>query len=95
MINLKELNEILGDINNFRYRVKPLQKTQSYNGVGDDDYNGSQCEYNETQEIYPLSDKETFLQITIRTDSYGDNEFIHGIKFVKPTEKVIVNYQAI
>jgi hypothetical protein len=53
--------------------------------------------YNETFEFYqhPEMPKNIFMKITIRTDSYGDNDFIHEIQFVEGKEKTITVYEPI
>ena len=91
-IKIKVLNELLSVDKKHKYRVTSLNGHQ-----GIEDYEGSQGDYNETFEFYQHPDmpKNLFLKITMRTDSYGDNDFIHELQFVEGKEKTITVYEPI
>ena len=55
---------------------------------------GEQGESGLSYEVYKITE-ELFIRLTINTNSYGDDEFINGIEFVKPKEKNIVVYETI
>lgn len=42
-------------------------------------------------EVYPF-DEDVYIKFTIRQDSYGENEFIEGIQFVKPQVKQVTDF---
>jgi hypothetical protein len=59
----------------------------------DSDY-GEQGESSIYHEVYPF-DSEVFIKLTINTDSYGYNEFINGVQFVKPIQKTVTSFESI
>jgi hypothetical protein len=73
--------------------TKHKYKVSTIEGISEP-YEGG---YNETYELYrhPEMSEDIFLKITIRTDSYGKNEFIHDMQFVEGEEKTIVTYEPI
>lgn len=91
-ISIKVLNELLSNSTKRKYRVT-IEK--GHQGVSEGE--GYQGEYNETFELYkhPELPENIFLKITMRTDSYGDNDFIHEIQFVEGREKTIIVYEPI
>ena len=93
-ISIKVLNELLSNSTKRKYKVIHLP---GHKGVDDSSGEGDQGEYNETFEFYqhPEMPKNIFLKITMRTDSYGDNDFIHEIQFVEGKEKTITVYEPI
>ncbi len=38
---------------------------------------------------------DVFVKIRIKTDSYGENESIVGIQFVKPVVKSVTDYEKV
>lgn len=92
-ISVEVLNELLSSSTRRKYLVT---KGDGHKGVPED-YDGYQGEYNETFEYYkhPQLPESLFLQITYRTDSYGDNNYIYEMKFVEGKEKTITVYEPI
>lgn len=93
-ISIKVLNELLSKETKRKYKVSQLP---GHNGIDGNNSDGEQGEYNETFEFYqhPEMSKNIFLKITMRTDSYGDNDRIHNIQFVEGREKTITVYEPI
>lgn len=89
----KEINELLSNLNKLR---------NGRNKVGEevvkkiDTNHPEQDEEGLSYEIYSLPfDKEHFLRLTITTNSYGEDEQITGIEFVKPTKKTVTSYEPV
>ena len=90
-----QLNLILSDLRNIRYDSKKYQKiTSEVIKQIDGDY-GSQGDEGQTFEIYSTPIEGVYVKLDVRTDSYGDNEFVHGLAFVKPVEKVVQFFEPI
>lgn len=89
MNNYKLINEALSDIPNLKYdkkfKIVATQKNQ------EGEYEGS---YSSEINVYDIG-SDTFLKVEIRTDSYGENEFVHSIQIVKPITKTITDYESI
>jgi len=57
---------------------------------------GGQGEEGLTHEFYEVKGEENlFIRLTITTDSYGDNESIQGVQFVRPKEKTVTVFETI
>jgi len=82
-----KLNEVLKDLNGFRYNNKKNIITE--NVVNSDDEGGW-----ESYEIYPF-DGDVLIKLKIVANSYGTEQFVDGIEFVMATEKTISTYEAI
>ena len=83
-------NEVMQ--NKSKYRIK---EEKGHQGIGKDDNDGVQEEYNERFFIYshPNFPENMFLKETLWTDSYGDIEYIKSFKFVIKTNKSITIYE--
>lgn len=93
-MNYKLINEALSDIPSLRYNHEKFRKV-SKNTI--DNLRGGevQGEYNEIVEIYSLGEDDLHLKLVLRTDSYGDNDFVHSIQIVKPIVKQVTDFEAI
>lgn len=91
-ISIKVLNELFSNKTHSKYRIST---GDGHQGIIDSD--GRQGEYNERFEYlqHPDMPKNIFLQITYRSDSYGDNESIYEYKFVEGKAKTITIYEPI
>ena len=90
-MDYKKINEILSDLSGLRNRSKPVHRevVNEVNG----DYS-SQGEAGESYEVYDVGLNEgMFIKLKISTDSYGDNESIDGIEFVKAKQKTVQVYE--
>jgi len=87
-ISIKVLNELMSNTTKHKYKVSTIKGDQN---------DGYEDSYNETFEFYkhPELPENIFLKITMRTDSYGENDFIHEIQFVEGKEKTITIYEPI
>lgn len=92
-IKINVLNEVLQESTRKKYF---LNEANGHFGVPDDG-EGNQDEYNEKHKYYrhPEMPENVFLQITERTDSYGDNWKIAEMKFVQGVAKQITVYEPI
>lgn len=87
-MDYKQLNDLLGDLQNLR-NTKYEQRIVEHEIDGE----GSQGDEGLSYEVYKVPFEEgLFLKLKITTDSYGDNESIAGVEFVKPIEKKILQY---
>lgn len=91
-ILLADLQELLK--NKQRYKVT---QQLGHIGIGADDDEGVQSEYNEKFIFYrhPRLPEGVFMKETWQSDSYGSNEAVTGIEFVKGKEKTITIYEPI
>ena len=92
-MSLKVINEALGDINNLRY-CKKFAKVASETIDNLRGYE-RQGEYNEVIEIYDLKVDNLFIKLTLRTDSYGEDEKIYSVQIVAPVVKTVTDYEPI
>lgn len=93
-MNYKLINEALSDISSLRYGNKKFKKV--LNSKVDNLRGGeSQGDFNEIVEIYSLGEDDLHLKLELRTDSYGDNEFVHSIQIVKPIVKQVTDFEPI
>jgi hypothetical protein len=91
-MDYKKLNEVLKNLETFRYDQKRLEKNivKEINGDADRREEGLWFE------IFKLDfEDDLYIQLEIRTDSYGDVQRIVGIQFVRPTEKVVKVFEKI
>lgn len=93
-MNYKLINEALQDIGALRYNHKKFKKVSDSkidNLRGDE----RQGEYDEITEVYDLGADDMYIKLILRTDSYGDNEFVQSIQLVKPVVKKITDFETI
>jgi len=91
-MELSLLNDILKDFNILRRDKSKLVSTNVIKGGPNDE--DMEDEEGISYEVYQIL-KDTFIQLEIRTDSYGDNERVFGIKFVKPINKSVTLFDTI
>ena len=92
-ISVKVLNEILSEKSREKYF---LNEKKGHTGVPDNG-EGNQGEFNETFRYFrhPEMPENTFLEVTMHTDSYGDEDEIKEMKFVQGVQKQITVYEPI
>ncbi len=90
-MDYKLINEALSDISELRYgkKFKRVAKDKIDNLKGYE----RQGEYDEIVEIYSLGVDDLHIKLVLRTDSYGESEFVHSIKIVKPITKTVTDYE--
>lgn len=93
-MNYKLINEALSNISSLRYNHKKFKKV-SDSKVDNLRGGESQRDYDELIEIYSLGEDDLHLKLVLRTDSYGDNEFVHSIQIVKPIVKQVTDFEPI
>jgi hypothetical protein len=89
-MNLKQINEILENIEN-PTATPGVELVQDFSPNGVESL--SQGDYNEKLKIYSTPIDGIFLSVITRTDSYGDNDYIHSVKFVTKAEKTIIEFE--
>lgn len=92
-MSLKVINEALGDI----YALRMQRKFKMVTSDVIDNLRGgeSQGDYNEIIEIYNLGVDNLHLKLVMRTDSYGDGEFVHSVQIVTPVIKQVTDFEPI
>lgn len=90
------INTALSDISSLRYsgssgKFKRLSQTND--GVIQDTHYGSQGDHNTIEEVYDIGLGDFCLKLTLHSDSYGNDEFVIGIKIVKPVKKEVIVYE--
>ncbi len=90
-LNLSTVNEILKNFNNLRRgKAENIEVVKKVNG----EYT-SQGETGLSYEVYKTPIDGVYVKLEIITDSYGDDETINGIEFVKPIQKTVTIFETI
>jgi len=90
-MKLEKINNILSNISNIG-SSKGLTKISS--DIPSDYYEEKYLDGSSNKvEIYDIGEESIFLKVVTQSDSYGDNEHIISIQFVKPIEKEIEIYE--
>lgn len=90
MTDYKTINEILSNLSSIKSNKDFTRVVNNYTTEGE--YEGSYSEY---INVYKYKDTDIFIKITTRTDSYGDNESVHSVQFVKPIVKQVTDFETI
>lgn len=87
------INKLLKDVlYNQQILTTFVETKEGHQGVNN--YDGAQGEYNEYFKIYKIKEKpELFIKVTYNTDSYGSNDSIVNINFVKAKPKTVTIYE--
>jgi hypothetical protein len=96
-MELKLINEVLADLS-YPQGIKGVSLLDKVNTKERPDMQGGeplQGGYDEYYKVFKLPVEGVFLKLTYRTDSYGDNDSLHSIQFVKETQKKVTIYEAI
>lgn len=94
-MDYKLLNKLLANLHHPDTTVLRFVERRSVH-EGIEDGQSEQDEYNSYIRVYEIiGEADLFLMIEWRTDSYGDNDFIYSIQFVKPKEVKKVEYVAL
>lgn len=96
-MEIKKINEILSHIGEmvYDYGSNPYKKVIDICDNKVDKYIGSRGEYNTITRVFDLNSDNLFLKIELQTDSYGNNELISSIQFVKPIVKQVTDFEII
>lgn len=91
-MEIKQLNEILSDLQDLRYSKKYKKvHSQVVKELGGE---GCEGESGLAYEVYNVGLPDgVMVKLKINTDSYGDNEFINGVEFVKAVAKQVTVYE--
>ncbi len=88
-MNYKKLNEVFKNLRNIK--LKKVSTTQSDNFYEEK----NQGEEGERIDVYELGFDDLFIKITTVSDSYGNNESIDSIQFVKPIVKQVTDFEPV
>ncbi len=92
-MDYKALNEVLSNINHFR---RTFTRVDLIDISKVDESYPIQGHVGEVHEIYEMpGTDDAFIKFIFVTDSYGSNEYLSGIQFVKPATKTITTYETI
>lgn len=83
-MDYKLLNEKLSSFTKLRKRDQLIEKSK----VENEEY------MPEWSEVYPFNE-DIFIKFHVQMDSYGENEMITGIEFVKPKTQTVTNYESL
>ncbi len=92
-MDLKKLNKMLEDLDTLRSNRKNRVGIQIVKKIDTEYGEGEQGAEGLSYETYQVEDM--YIRLKITTDSYGSNESISGIQFVKPTKKEIISYEPV
>lgn len=91
-MDYKKINEKLGNLEELRNSLKPVHRKVNYEI--NSEYDGEQGASNDIDEVYDIGLSEgLFIKLNIGSNSYGYDEFVKGIEFVKAVEKTIKVYK--
>ena len=91
-IDIQDLHEITSDLSNFRH--KNYKNKIETIVLRDSDEVQDMGGYGLSYEIYSFpKDPELFIRLTIKTDSYGKNEYVSGIEFVTRHQELKTIYK--
>lgn len=94
-LSINQFNTILSDVytNNHKALGKVIENDVPYGYHSEK----NQGEYGERKAIIKLDEKtygpDLYVKIIYNTDSYGNEEFIAGVKITKPVTKTITSYE--
>ena len=93
-INTKQINEILKELREIRYNTSKYKKvdTKVVKVIYDE---GEQGEEGLSYEVYSTPYEGIFVKLTIKTNSYGYDEFVDGVSFVEAKEKEVTVYERV
>jgi len=93
-ISIKALNELMNPQTKSKFYKSD---GKGHEGIQEGYYDGVQGEYNEIFKFYqhPELPENIFMKETHRTDSYGDNDYLHSVEFVEGKAKTITVYEPI
>jgi len=89
-MNYKKVNEVLSNLNGLgKYKLVSSDKSEDFGKEKSQGYTGTKTE------IRDLGVEGLFLKVTYHDNSYGNDERIVGLQFVKPATVKVVDYKPI
>lgn len=87
-LNFSELNKILSSLESLRIKKNLVSSDEPTNRHYDSSENW--------EEVYSLDGyKDLYVKLSITENSYGTEEFISGVQFVKPTVQTVQSFETI
>lgn len=92
-MNYQKINEVLADLSEYRLSglYTKIETTQSSDYYSEKD----QGEVGTKEIIYKLDFDDLHLKVLYISDSYGENETIKSVQFVKAVKKEITVYEPV
>lgn len=87
----KEFLAAIKNISELRYGTKYRRVAETNDEKLSGHEDGWQGESNTLTEVYHIAG-ELYVKVTLKTDSYGDNEAISGISLVSPIVKQVQDF---
>ncbi|MAX51480.1 MAG: hypothetical protein CMH22_05830 [Methylophaga sp.] len=91
-MELKKINEVLENLSVYGLKSK-------YDLVSEHEpsnYWSEKGQGEESESVYIFKiEGDNYLKLVNATDSYGDNEHVKSVQFVKPVKKTITDFQKI
>lgn len=94
-MNWKELNKLLSNLKGLRHGAVSKQVVKVLDSEGNQGESGLSFEVYKLANIKDENGDDIYIKLRIETDSYGDNEFVAGLEFVKPIIKTVTDFEAI
>jgi len=87
-MTIEKINDVLSNMQNLESKFKLISQDVSdgYN------YEKDQGSVGMKVEIFDIGESDTFLKVVSNTDSYGDNEAVVKLQFVKANVKTVIEY---
>jgi hypothetical protein len=97
--SLEKLNRILTNLHYPSEDVlEYVQKDEIHMGVSGSSYgdDGVQGESDNYAKIYKIvGEDDLYLKVEFETDSYGSNDGVVGVQFVRPIKKTIIGFEPV
>jgi len=87
-MDYKQLNKLFKNFKNLERTYKKVASSQDKNYYEEKD----QGETGEKVEVFDIQIDGMYLQVTTKSDSYGDNETVSSMQFVQPITKEVTDY---
>ncbi len=88
-MDVVKLNKVLKDLKNIELKRVSTFESDNF------DREKNQGEEGERIDIYDLGEDDLFLQVITSSNSYGDEEGVKSIQFVKPITKTVKGYEPV
>lgn len=90
-LTIEQVNDVLSDLSKHSLQRKySLVLEQEPGDYYEEKYDGNESK---KTEIYKLGIDDLHLKLERQTDSYGDNESLVSIKFVRPIVKQVTDFE--
>lgn len=93
-MELALINRLLKNIESPDHKILKKVKREEISTPIPKDGEGSQGDENVFAEVYQfVEDPSIYIKVVYYTDSYGYGQYVRGVQFVKPVEKVVTIFE--